>query len=401
MTTNLYEQSCQAWLTKPKVIGKDDLLNLAYEQGRYPSPEEEAALRGTLESASIPEEEWGAVCLLVERIRQRNAEQDLSDEASEQIAEAVATLDYGAERYLKWPWKALHDLTGAMAPGTVHIVACPSKGGKTTLMRSATELWARQGERIYFGGFEMPAKMLRSMFAADECGVDPGDIVTGAWLHRADKDVLRLRLREAFQRQEDPTSHYQNIAYSSETNVTPQAVRAMMQTAADWGARCVILDHLENVTGVGNGFQNASAVCHLLADLAKKLNLVVIGTSQLNTPDKRHDIWRDHRPLRHESVAYGNVKMQVATTMFGFVRPVRPGLTKQEKAEVEAREKTVYECLSAGVNEANLIASRPYASRIGQRALLGWKAGRIVDADPSVILDHQAGRHGIKTSRGI
>ena len=389
-------EACQLW-TNPKLATRDRKVHWL-EQGRIPTPEEEAVLATLLEATTIPAGEFGGVCLVAENVRRGQAERALADEASQQIADGMVVLDYTADRYLRWPWQSLHDLTGAMAPGTVHIVACPSKGGKTTLMRSATDLWARNGDRIYFGGFEMPAKMLRAMYAADECGVDPGDVVTGAWLSRPDKDELRLRLREAFQRQEDPASHHRNIAYSAFSHVTTQAIRTMMRQAADWGAKAVIVDHTEHVdVGMGgNAYGTAVAVCQLLESAAKEYEVVVIATSQLNTADKRTDPWRDHRALRTEHVAFGAKKEQIATTMFGFVRPVKPDLTKEEKSQVESRERSVYDMLIPHVNQANLIASRPYASRIGNRALVGWERGRIVDLPPNMALDVQASQHGIK-----
>lgn len=399
MTSPLREsiaEACKIW-TNPKLATPERKRHWL-EQGRIPTPLEEVEINLCLEGSIIPATEWGAVCLVAENVRRQLAEREIESEASQQIAEGQAALEWGAERYLRWPWKALHDLVGGMAPGTVHIVACPSKGGKTTLMRSASDLWARQGIRGIFGGFEMPAKMLRAMYAADSVGIDPGAIVTGAWLERPDRDTVRANLKAAFQAQEAPGSHYKNIAYSSETNVTPQAVKTMMQQAADWGAQYVILDHLENVstTVAGNGYQNASAVCHLLADLAKKHELVVIGTSQLNTADKRTDPWRDHRPIRVEHCIYGAVKMQVATTMLGFYRPVKPSLTKMEKQEVESRERQIYDVLTPNVNAANLIASRPFASRIGQKALMGWERGRIVDLPMN---EAESLLHGIPTAK--
>ncbi|MCK8208515.1 hypothetical protein, partial [Erwinia amylovora] len=51
---------------------------------------------------------------------------------------------------------------------------------------------------------------------------------------------------------------------------------------------------------------------------------------------KQFDRFRDHRPAREEHVKYGSVKKEVATTMTSFYRPVKIGLTKEEKERVEA-----------------------------------------------------------------
>jgi KaiC/GvpD/RAD55 family RecA-like ATPase len=393
----------QAWL-HPRTVTLQGVPQTIPDKGavlrdageRIPSSAEEAELRLIFDAQAIPMAEWGALCLLADRIRQRAAEATVEGEADEQIAHGLTVLDYGPERYLRWPWASLDTLVGGMAPGTVHIIACPSKGGKTTLLRSATDLWARAGERIYFAGFEMPAKMLRAMYAADEVGIDPGDVVTGAWLHRHDTEELRIKLREAFQRQSEAGSHYQNIAYFPDPSVTPAAMVKMMRTAADWGAKAVCVDHMDHLAAGGNSYQATIEVCQLLERTAKEYELIVLATSQLNTADKRTDAWRDHRPLRTEHVAFGAKKEQVATTMIGFVRPVKPDMTKVEKTMVEAREKSVYDMLTPRVNQANLMTSRPYASRIGNRALVGWDRGRIVDLPENALKDEQAAQHGIR-----
>jgi KaiC/GvpD/RAD55 family RecA-like ATPase len=401
LTTNPYEQACQAWLTKPKIIGKDALLAQAEAEGRYPTPEEEIALRGILESTVVPEHEWGAVCLLADRIRQRTAEQALTDEADAQVHEAERFLDLGDRHFLRWPWASLDALVGGMAPGTLHYIVCPSKGGKTTLCRSAVTEWCKQGKRILYGGFEMKAETLRTMAAADDCGLDPGDVLSGAWHHFERYEEKRLQMRAAYKLQSDPSHWYSRLRFTGYETVGPKQVKEMMEQAADWKADAVIIDHCDHIEGEAtkNEFSVSVATNKLLLTLAKRHDLKVIITSQTNQTGKSNDRWRDHRPLRDEHVRFGDIKKQVATTMVGLIRPVKPGLTKAEKEAVEWGDKGMNEALWPGVNMAHLMASRTYGSRIGQRAYLGWDRGRIVDPPPSVQSEIQARQHGIRTNR--
>lgn len=395
-----------AWLN-PKsavVLGKTVTLPnkpVWMAQDRFPTPDEEATLRTIPEAASIPSEEWGAVCALWENMRRSRAEESLAAEASQQIDDGLKMLDYTEDHYLHWPWPAMDAVVGGMAPGTLHYVVCPSKGGKTTLCRTAASHWVHEGKRVYYAGLEMTAKLLRMMYAADDCGVDPGDVVTGAWLQRPDVDVLRDQLRAAWLEQDAPSSPYRNLKFAPFQSVDRTVAREMMQVAADWGADVVIVDHVDHVDGSKSGsgdYQGMKETQHLFLNLAQTHNMKVILTSQMNTTGKSQDLWRDHRPLRMEHVKYGALKLEVATTMVGMYRPVRVGLTKEEKQSVEAGERSVFDMLEVGVNAVNVLASRPYGSRIGNRAYVGWDRGRIVDAPQSVLASIEARKHAIKTN---
>jgi hypothetical protein len=99
-------------------------------------------------------------------------------------------------------------------------------------------------------------------------------------------------------------------------------------------------------------------------------------------------------------VRFGDIKKQVATTMMGFFRPVRPNLTKEEKEMVEYGEKPLSDVLLTGANRFNIMASRAYGSRIGMTGLVGWERGRIVEPSVGLLRDVEAARNAIRTKRG-
>lgn len=369
---------------------------------RIPTPEEEAVL--TSLGTNIPTYEWGAVAALAENIRQSAAERVLAEEAENQITRGIQFLDVGVERFLRWPFQQMHAIMGGMAPGTVHMIPCPSKGGKTTLMMSAAREWATAGKRVFYGGFELRAETLRTMLAAQDCDIDAGDVLTGAWLEWHDFTTHRQRMVEAYQSQMDPQSPYQNLRFSGFTHVDRKAIKTMMEQAHDWGADCVVIDHTDNVSGGDEKsrsiYEISVATTHLLDQMAKQYNLVVLATSQTNNDGRSRDLWRDHRPLRPEIVKNGSHKMEVATTMMGFYRPVKLGLTKEERQMVEAREKSVFEVLQPSVNAFCVMAHRGYGSRIGQVGYVGWHRGRIVEPPPSFKFALEAHQHAIRTRRG-
>ena len=376
---------------------------LAGEGNVAPSVEEETILRGLYEAISLPENEWGAIAVIAEKLRKAKVEKHLSGEAEAQIDGAERFLDLQAKDFLCWPWESMHNAVGGMGPGTLHYVVCPSKGGKTTLMRSATALWCQQGKRVLYGGFEMKAETLRTMYAADEAGMDPGDVMSGAWLGFDHYHELRARMVTAYQQQRNPDHWYSRLRFTGFETVGVKEVEAMMEQAHEWKADAVIVDHVDNLEGDGRqrDYDVSVAVNKLMLKLAKRWDLKVILTSQTNNTGKAQDRWRDHRNLRDEIVRYGDLKKQVATTMTGLFRPVRPNLTKEEKERVEMGDLPMSHALLTGANKFCIMANRPYGSRIGNVGYLGWERGRIVEPSQALLNDIEAARHSIKTNRSV
>lgn len=366
-----------------------------------PSPEEEACLSLLVDAVVVSPSDWVCLCVIAAGMRERAATDHLDGEAEAQIQGAEGFLDLEAKDFLHWPWKSLDDAIGGMAPGTLHYIVCPSKGGKTTLCRSAVAEWCKQGKKILYGGFEMKAETLRTMFAADDCGMDPGDVLTGAWHGFDHYEALRTRMKDAYGQQRRSDHWYQHLRFTSYERVGPKQVQEMMDTAKEWGADAVVVDHVDHIGGEAgkNEFSVAVATNHLLLELAQKHRLKVIITSQTNQTGKAQDRWRDHRPLRDEVVRFGDIKKQVATTMMGFFRPVRPNLLKEEKEMVEFGEKPLSDVLLSGANRFNVMASRAYGSRIGMTGLVGWERGRIVEPSSGLLREAEAARNAIKTKR--
>jgi KaiC/GvpD/RAD55 family RecA-like ATPase len=368
-----------------------------------PSADELPILQSLVEALGIPLNQWGGLCFLADELRRNAAVEFLDTEAEAQIQGAEGFLDLTHKDFLRWPWEAMHNEVGGMSPGTLHYVVCPSKGGKTTLMRSATAEWCKRGLKVLYGGFEMKAETLRTMYAADECGLDPGDVTSGAWLDFQNHKELRARMVTAYNQQRQPDHWYSRLRFTGFETVGVKEVTEMMETAHEWGADAVVVDHVDQLEGDArqSDYDVSVLVNKLILKLAKRYGLKVILTSQTNNTGKAQDRWRDHRNLRDEIVRFGDLKRQVATTMTGLFRPVRPNLTKEEKERVELGDLPMSHALLTGANKFCIMANRPYGSRIGNVGYLGWERGRIVEPSQGLLRDIEAARSAIKTARGV
>lgn len=394
-------KAIESWQKAPK---DRKLALLDQYAGLGPTPEEETLLTGLYQAVSIPNNEWVCLCVIAKGLREREAHDTLEGEAEAQVERGVQFLDLEAEAFVRWPWHSMDSIMGGMAPGTLHFVVCPSKGGKTTLCRSATREWIQQGRKVFYGGFELRAETLRTMFAADDCNIDAGDVLTGAWTAWPDRAEHRARMKEAYHSQLDADSPYQRVRFAEFSHVDRKAIQTMMEQAHEWGADVVIIDHVDAISGgdeKSRGIYEISlATIQLLDRLAKQYNLVVVATSQTNNEGRTRDLWRDHRPVRPETVKMGAHKMEWATTMMGFYRPVKIGLTKEEKQMTESRERSVYDLLQPEVNAFCVMAHRAYGSRIGQVGHVGWSRGRIVEPSAGLLREIEAAKNRIRTARG-
>ena len=79
-------EALETWTT-PRFAARRAAF-LESHKGTAPSVLEETTLRCILGAELVPEVEWGALCVVAENIRQRNAHVALEEEASAQIQEA-------------------------------------------------------------------------------------------------------------------------------------------------------------------------------------------------------------------------------------------------------------------------------------------------------------------------
>ena len=397
---NLRDSLVQAITTWKQAPLERKQATLTKYSGYGPTPEEEAILSSLYEASFIPMNEWVCLCVIAKTIREQEAKKLLDGEAEAQIQGALANLDRTADDYLHFPWAKMDEDIGGMGPGTVHLIVCPSKGGKTTLCTSAAEAWAKQGKRVLYGGFEMKAEALRTMYAAFEVGINPGDVLSGKWKSWLDHKVWHEKMADAFHDQMRPGHWYQNLRFTSFETVGAKEVHEMMATAHAWEADAVLYDHLDHVSlEKRSETEGSNAVMRLIHQLTKKYELCTIGTSQTNQMGKQFDRFRDHRPIREEHVKFGSTKKEIATTMTSFYRPLKPGLTKEERERVEAGELEIGQVLLTGANAYTIMANRNYGDHLGRRGYVGWERGRIVEPSQGLLNEIEAAKHRIQTAR--
>lgn len=321
---------------------------------------------------------------------------DVVEIATDQMLDAVHDLGREPHEYLRWPWRALDDLYGGMAPGTVHYVVAFSGMGKTTFITSAILEWQAARIMLDVMPLEIPPRTWRAYVACQSIGIDPGLMLSGDYAAREDAAELRERVKKALIAQTSrEVVHFVHVHDTPEVNVA--SLRAAAKRAAARGARALIVDHIDHV-GDGNDEKRARslyevsvAVNRAVLDVAEETGLVMICMSQANQEALKNsrDALAKYMPPRENHVLNGGTKRQVATGMIGLFRPLIP---MPSGSDVEAFEgwKERVKRARAGLQAPQtalepktmglvLMKNRNYGGREGGRVSLSWNEGRIVD----------------------
>ena len=344
-------------------------------------------------SDHLPDEEW--------------VQGRADEEAHFQVQDALRSMARPATDFLRWPWADLDAMTGGMGPGTTHYVVGFSGMGKTTFICSALDRWAKAGIGIDVLPLELKPDTFRAYMACQAAGIDPGLMMSGDYKLLPNADDLFKQARAALIEQKAR----QAIRVHEAAFVDVEKLEAACSDAQIRGAQVVVVDHIDHVSAEGKSdIQISHAVNKAAFRIAKEYNLVLILMSQANNDALKvnNDHLAKFQPLRETSVWMGALKRQVCTSMLGLFRPVRaplPGETPDEYKlamhKAKSGEEPPGSMLIPQRAGLNLMKSRNYGAREGQRVQLAVRHGYYDDLNDSERLDTQARTHGIRTSSGL
>ena len=332
--------------------------------------------------------------------------------------DAAQKMDLPLDAYLSWPWPDLDAMMGAMAPGQVHYVAGASNIGKTPFTISFVDRCLDRDHKVYVIPTELGAGDWRIQHVCHRVGVNPKEVVNGALKARAkagdlEAAALRKRLNETMHELTVLHGPWGQRLYVSDLDtLTGNDVYAAIREAKAFGAKVVLIDHVDKLRDRRNVFQSAGDVADAMLDGAKDHGMIVVGTTQLNREAIKGDHLARFSPPRADMVLYGEVKYQNATSMVGLFRRLRER-TAQEPISRDAQGKRVdpfaelVKQARAGAvpavdvlwpNITGVVAMKArFDGEIGKRCYLGFDRGRIVDLPDAERRALDAATNGIRT----
>ncbi|HEX6814289.1 MAG TPA: bifunctional DNA primase/polymerase [Gemmatimonadaceae bacterium] len=203
-----------------------------------------------------------------------------SDMAAEQIARARSLLDRDVRLAPRWAWSDLDRLVGAMMPGDLLVVGSLMGNGKSTILMSQMDAFAKAAIPTLYVPLEVDPAICRLRWAAWKLELDVKHAIRQEWerLPEGAREMIDCTLAEQEQ------NAYVNFV--ADKRLTLGGVVAWCRRAKDdYGARVVMLDHLHRLDyglDAASRRVNVTEVVRRLKDAARELGIVLIAAAQLN-----------------------------------------------------------------------------------------------------------------------
>lgn len=261
-----------------------------------------------------------------------------------QVAHGIKLLK-SSDQVLKWPWPALHELTGPLMRGHIAYVVAASGVGKTTLSLDMVRRWLKEGVGVTVLPLETTAQEWRLALAAIGAGMSHGDVfeLVSRLIDGDAEAAGSLRLVEDIMMEQaaDP-SLMKLLHVVDDQSVTVDGLDNAFTIAKAMGHKVVIIDHIDHVgaerdeaTGrTANGLEAIKEVNNAVLALAKYHDICVVAMSQANMSvqgDGSNPLLRFQK-LQMKHVLYNSMKVPNASQIIGVYRPLKPGLTRHEFA---------------------------------------------------------------------
>jgi hypothetical protein len=164
-----------------------------------------------------------------------------------QIASAIQRIHEDTREYPRFPWKALHELSGSMCPEDLIIIAARTGGGKSLFLQNLFDHLIRADRFGFYAGLEQNAENLRIKWACmhhdlpPKLMLAPGDAQGSPEWERG-----QALVQEHFAWQKSPKIRIR-AHFGAERKINALGLRTWTEWAVDHGAEFVIVDHIDRV----------------------------------------------------------------------------------------------------------------------------------------------------------
>ena len=308
--------------------------------------------------------------------------EELQHEQDLQVIDAQRDLDRQEEagHLLRFPWEALHDVSGNIVRGDVVYVCAFSGHGKTSWMMSFLELAYQRELSVYYLGLETRPKVLRTEWACRRLGIHPGDALSGKLV----ESLAGLEQRKALKQELTWQLGHEasRVRFNPTPFVTVRELEVAARQAQDAGSQVMIVDHIDHISTDGGGggrYEDSVAVNHALLRIAQDSDMVFLVASQLNNDAVRGNPLLLYHPPRPEMVYMGGHKRQVASLMLGLYRPLAPDLTEEELRDARHGRLEPRRFTKANTMGVVVMKNRRYGEKEGARCELHIERGFVRD----------------------
>ena len=309
-------------------------------------------------------------------------------ETSQQVNEAVRRLDRPDDDWIDWPFPDLAALTGGMAPGDVWFVNSFSGNGKTTFVTSCIRSWIAAFQKTYVMPLETDAVDFRTYLACQSVGIDPGFVNGGGLRGHPERQTWLKRINAELDRQQLDHGFREHVKIKGVDSINLARLQLATEEAVEWGAKILIVDHIDHIEG-GAGrdlYAESVNVTKAAKKLANKHEILFLFTSQMNNEAMKggRDRLAQFGPPMPHHVYMGAHKRMVATGMIGLHRKLRephPDETPDDYRAAIKRsrdgELPPMDALEPGVMAVTQMKSRNAGGKEGNKCFLRVENGLV------------------------
>lgn len=235
--------------------------------------------------------------------------------------------------------KDLDEATGGWHRGQFIILAGRPSMGKTTVALSSLLRTARAGHGVMFFSLEMASNQIAARALTDIAYTDPPIAYADLKPRRSDQFIPRLT--KAAERFEGLPLEIETRPGPTAEQIFQRAKKAAAKFEKD-GKRLdlVVIDHLLKVSPsgryAGNPVKELDEISQAMCDMAKRLNVAVVGLHQLNRDNEDRE---NQRAMLTDLRGSGSLEQDADVVLFCYRPAYRiERLVTDDEAEKEANE---------------------------------------------------------------
>jgi hypothetical protein len=305
---------------------------------------------------------------------------------------------------IQWPWKAMNELAGPLAPGRLTYIAAFPGGGKTSFLTHCLYWWLSEGKTVTYLPLESDPGEVFVRLACLEVGASADDALSFRLAERkaaGDHEAMILHddLTTAYRAFRNRRALLEQLRISRIEALTVRSFVKEVGIAQAMESDLIVVDHVDHVETedgeFGSEIQTSNALQSEALKAAKRLNIPIVLATQLNSSRTGNDRLAHYRPPSTDWLYNKGKKEQMAANIIGLSRSMKPGIAPDWLSEVRAGVRPI-----SDVVHDNRMAITGMKLRYGGAAkertsLLAYERGRITDLDPADQRETLAARHGV------
>lgn len=302
----------------------------------------------------------------------------------EQVGEARRRLRASPVQPVRFVQPSLHAVARSLSPGQLWMVMAQSGIGKTTFALSVINDWVESGIKVCLVPTELEDWEVRRDIACLRAGVHKSIAIESSWDEYADGDAMLKRVDEEIRKQAIPP-------FSDHLMVLPireldeMAILDAGKTAAEFGARVLVVDHFDHIDYGGraaNSFGATGRIARAAKAAAEEHDITVLGMKQVNTEAAKGDVLNRYMPPQLHQMQGGGLNHQNAVVVLGLYRPLKKVETEDDLNRLKAvRARLIDPSMVLMPNALGIVVlkHRPDGRLENRKCILTLNNGRLIE----------------------